>query len=154
MDNLPRQKLKLIIARYGVALYDDPKRCEAFLRDFCGQYRKEINLLINAQKEKIPAELLNSQNSSLPINLTIARLIKRLEDNLAIKPEAAKWSVESWALTLNLITEAEIVTEKPVKPPPIPSPPDKSSDRKNPPSPTVELQYHRKKIQQQQKIIN
>ncbi len=151
MDNLPRQKLKLIIANYGVALHDDSKRCEALLRDFCGQYRQEISVLINAQNEKIPAELLNSQNSSLPISLTIARLIKRLEDNQAIKPEAAKWSVESWALALNIITEAEIVTEKPVSPPPVPSPPDQSSDRKNPPSPTVEPQYRREKIQKQQK---
>ena len=107
MDDLPRQKLKLIIAKYGVVLHDAPQRCEALLRDFCGQYRQEISLLINAQKEKIPAELLNSQNSSLPVSLTIARMSKRLEDNLAIKPEAAKWSVESWALALNLITEAE-----------------------------------------------
>ncbi len=36
MHDLPRQKLKLIIAQYGVVLHDDPKRCEAFLRDFCG----------------------------------------------------------------------------------------------------------------------
>ncbi len=152
MDNLPRQKLKLIIARYGVALHDDSKRCEAFLRDFCGQYRKEINLLINAQKENIPAELLTSQNSSLPVSLTIARLIKRLEDNLAITSEAAKWSVESWALALNLITQAEIVTEKPVSPPLIPSPPDDNSDRQISPTPIVEPQYRRETIQQQQKL--
>ena len=107
MDDLPRQKLKLIIAKYGLVIHDDPQRCEAFLRDFCGQYRQEISLLINAQKEKVPSELLNSQNNSLPVSLTISRLSKRLEDNLAIKPEAAKWSVESWALALNLITEAE-----------------------------------------------
>ena len=52
MHELPRQKLKLIIAKYGVALHEDSKRCEAFLRDFCGQCRKEISLLINAQKKK------------------------------------------------------------------------------------------------------
>ena len=73
MDDLPRQKLKLIIAKYGVVLHDDPQRCEAFLRDFCGQYQQEISLLINAQKEKVPSELLNSQNSSLPISLTISQ---------------------------------------------------------------------------------
>ncbi len=102
MDNLPRQKLKSIIASYGNTLHEDPKRCEALLRDFCGQYRQEIFLLINAQKEKVPSELLNSKNSSLPISLTIARLSKRLEDNLAITSEAAKWSVKSWALAMGV----------------------------------------------------
>jgi hypothetical protein len=95
MDEILSQKLKLIITKYGVVLHENPKPCEALLRDFCGQYRQEISLLVNAQKEKIPADLLNFQNSSLPISLTIARLSKKLENNLAITSEAAKWSVES-----------------------------------------------------------
>ena len=114
MDELPRKQLKSIIASYGIALHENPKRCEALLRDFCGQYRQEISLLINAQKEKVPSELLNSKNSSLPISLTITRLSKRLEDNLAITSEAAKWSVESWALAMGVscqLPESEDETE-------------------------------------------
>jgi hypothetical protein len=51
MNDLPRQKLREIIVQHGRALCDDPKRCEAFLRDYCGQYGREIFILISALKK-------------------------------------------------------------------------------------------------------
>ncbi len=77
MNDLPRQKLKEIIIQYGRSLCDDPRRCEALLRDYCGQYRKEVSVLVNALRENIPTDLLSSQSSSMP-SVTVARLTKRL----------------------------------------------------------------------------
>ena len=63
MDNLPRQKLGEIIARYGHDLSDDPRRTEALLRDHCGAYKREIFVLVSALREQVAADLLSSQGS-------------------------------------------------------------------------------------------
>jgi hypothetical protein len=104
MNDLPREQLKYIIGQYGRSIAEDPKRCEALLRDFCGQYRKEINVLVSAIKESVPADLSSSKNR-VPSTLLLAQLTKRLEDYLAIDREAARWAVESWAIALGLISE-------------------------------------------------
>jgi hypothetical protein len=109
MDNIPRQKLREIILQYGRSLCDDPKRCEAFLQDFCGQYRKEVSVLIIALKERIPANLLASPNSIPPVVL-LARLTKRLQENVSLTEDAARWAVESWGLALGVISEADIAS--------------------------------------------
>jgi hypothetical protein len=106
MNDLPREILKYLIGQYGRSIAEDPKRCEALLRDFCGQYRKEINVLVSAIKESVPADLSNSQNR-VPSTLLLAQLTKRLEDYLAIDREAARWAVESWAIALGLISEKD-----------------------------------------------
>jgi hypothetical protein len=111
MDNLPRQKLSELIVQYGRSLCDDPKRCEAFLRDYCGQYRKEISVLVGVIKERVPADLLASHNSTPP-DVLLARLTKRLEDNLGLAQESAKWAVESWAWALGVINETDIAEGK------------------------------------------
>lgn len=110
MHNLPRQKLSEIIRQYGYSISEDPKKCEALLRDFCGGYRKEIAVLISALKDRVPAELLASQNSGLP-TVKISRLIKGLEENHGLTKAAAKWSVESWALALGVISNEEATRE-------------------------------------------
>jgi hypothetical protein len=102
MDTIPRQKLCEIISRYGSSLSDEPQRCEALLRDLCGQYRKEISALVSAVKEGIARELLSSDNSVSP-EILLESLTQRLQENSALSEEAARWSVESWALALGVI---------------------------------------------------
>ena len=109
MNNIPRQKLREIILQYGRSLCDEPKRCEAFLQDFCGQYHKEVSVLIIALKERVPADLLASPNSIPPVVL-LARLTKRLQENLSLTEDAARWAVESWGLALGVISEADIAS--------------------------------------------
>jgi len=46
MNDIPRQKLQYIISQFGRVVCDEPKRCEALLRDLCPENRREINLLI------------------------------------------------------------------------------------------------------------
>ena len=101
MHDLPRQKLRELITQYGRSLCDDPRRCEALLKDYCGQYKREIFVLVNALKNRVAEELINA-SASVPPALLWARLIQRLEDELAFSEAVARWAVESWALALGL----------------------------------------------------
>ena len=116
MNNIPRQQLYQLIATYGPSLCDDPRRCEALLKDLCAQYRPEVSVLVGALKEKVAAELLASQNN-IPQTVLLARLTKRIHENLALTEDAARWAVESWALALGVIpnTDAEPKPEPPKK---------------------------------------
>jgi hypothetical protein len=103
MDNLPRQKLREIVTEYGRSLCDDPKRCEALLRDYCGEYKREIDALVSALTGGVAAELISSQDR-VPAELVLARLTNRLKDSLAFSDESARWAVESWAMALGVIS--------------------------------------------------
>jgi hypothetical protein len=107
MNNVPRQALRDIITKYGTEVCSNRKRCEGLLRDNCSSFRREISILINALDERVPLDLMAGGNS-VPRELLLSRLAKRLEDNLALTEEAAVWAVESWALALNIITDAEV----------------------------------------------
>ena len=103
MNDLPRQTLGELIAAYGRSLCDDPRRCEALLRDYCGQYKREIFVLVSALKEGVAEELQVTQ-AIMPHPLLIRRLVQRLHDNLGLAEEFAQWAVESWALALGVIS--------------------------------------------------
>ena len=103
MNDLPRQKLCELIAKYGESLCDEPLRCEGLLRDLCGQYRLEVNVLIDAIKERITTDL-RSSSDSVPLEVTLARLTKRFQDHRGATSETARWVVESWALALGKIS--------------------------------------------------
>ena len=107
MTNVPRRALRDIIAKHGREICADSRRCEGLLKDNCGAYRREISILINALEEHIPLDLMAAGNS-VPRELLLNRLAKRLEDNLALTADAAIWAVESWALALGAVSEAEI----------------------------------------------
>jgi len=80
MNNVPRQTLRRIFAKYGNDLCSNARRCEGLLKDLCGEYRREINVLTNAIDERIPLDLLAARNS-MPRELLLTRLAKRLKDN-------------------------------------------------------------------------
>jgi hypothetical protein len=131
MNNIAREKLLQITNRFGISLCDDPRRCEGLLRDLCGDYKREINLLISAMKEQVPANLLSSKGS-IPWELLLNRLTRRLQDNLGLTEEAASWTVESWALALGVIGADEIAQSRPqpaVEAQPIAAPQPSSQER-------------------------
>ena len=107
MNNLPREMLRRILNKHGNAVSGDAKRCENLLMDWCGSYRREINVLVNAVEERVPLDLLAAGNS-MPRELLLTKLEKRLEEQTALTIEAAQWAVESWALALGVTTETEI----------------------------------------------
>jgi parallel beta-helix repeat protein len=101
-----RQTLTEIINKYGRSLADDPRRCEALLRDLCGQYKKEINVLVGALRERVAVDLMASP-AAMPEGVLRARLTGRLRDNLALSEEASTWAVESWAVALGAASIAK-----------------------------------------------
>ncbi len=108
MNDLPRHTLSRIIAEHGRGICDAPKRVEALLRDLCGAHRREINIITGALEERVAADLIAAGNSTVPRDVLLARLAARLRDNLAYTPEAALWGVETWAVALGILSEAEL----------------------------------------------
>jgi formylglycine-generating enzyme required for sulfatase activity len=126
MHNEPREKLHELIIEYGRSLCDNPRRCEALLKDYCGQYKREIFALVNAQKNRVAEDLLKA-SSGIPQSVIVARLIQRLEDELGLAENVAHWAVESWALALGVIQQP-LPEIKPVPAPSIsPVPPPRVS---------------------------
>ena len=107
MNDAPRQKLREILRQHGQVIIENPRRLENLLRDYCGEFRREISVLTMALEEHAVADLL-AASASLPLKVTLARLAQRLCDNLALSEAAARWSIESWAWALGLITDAEL----------------------------------------------
>jgi tetratricopeptide (TPR) repeat protein len=102
LNDQPRQQLQHIISHYGRSVCDDTKRCEALLRDFCPEHKRELNLLIAVLKEGIPQQLLKP-TPHIAIDFTVKRLAQNLHENLGTVEHFAFWAVESWALALNVI---------------------------------------------------
>jgi hypothetical protein len=101
----PRQVLAELVVRYGSSLSHDPRRCEALLRDMCGdQHKRQIFVLVSAVREQVPSDLISSAATS-PIKVQLERLSKRMHDNLGITYDLANWGVESWALALGVLHE-------------------------------------------------
>ncbi|HLM59599.1 MAG TPA: pectinesterase family protein [Pyrinomonadaceae bacterium] len=111
MNELPRRKLLEIVAKRGRSIIENPRRLEGLLRDYCGEHRREISVLVMAVEEHAVLDMLAS-SASLPRKVLLARLTQRLCDNLALSEPAAIWSIESWALALGIISEAEITQDK------------------------------------------
>jgi hypothetical protein len=103
----PRAALRYLMSQHGRSILDDPRRCEALMRDLCPESRREILLLVRAISERVPADLLGSRGG-MPIQMFLAQLTKRLEDNLALSPDASRWTVESWALALGFVAPNEL----------------------------------------------
>jgi hypothetical protein len=104
MHRQVRRTLAKLVQQYGDELIDDPRRTEALLNDLCGKYTREIFVLVNAQRRRVPVELRDAPGW-IPISATVNRLARRLEEQLALTPDAALWAVESWALALGRIQE-------------------------------------------------
>lgn len=109
MNNQPRETLLYIIQTYGRQICDDPRRCEGLLLDLAGQHRREVKVLIAALQERAAADLMRVSDS-IPVSMLLAQLTTRLRDNVAMAEDAARWVVESWALALGVISEADPLT--------------------------------------------
>jgi len=106
VQDIVRDKLAELIGRFGLDLCDDPRRCEALLRDVCGEHRREINALVSATREGVGTELRQS-STGVPKELIVARLTKRLHEDVGIAEDLARWAVETWAIALGLATATE-----------------------------------------------
>ncbi len=109
MNDAPRRKLREIIERHGREIIENPRRVEGLLRDYCGEFRREISVLTMAFEEHAVIDLIDAPKS-LPRTVLLSRLAQRLCDNLALSETAARWSIESWAWALGIISDAELTT--------------------------------------------
>ena len=126
----PRQILFEVLHEYGEGLIEDPRRFEALLRDFCPQWDWKPRVLVDVLKERVPQELSNSSSPSLAL-VKSQQLVERLETDLALTQEAARWAVDSWALAMGVVTAPPPPPPPQRAPPPAPPPPPQPS----PPSP-------------------
>ncbi len=105
MNDQPRSQLRTLVKQEGVDIWKDARRCRGLINDYCGEFRREINLLIAANDEHVPAALTAA---SIPANILLPTLANRLQESRAITSEAAIWAVESWALALGIVTDEEV----------------------------------------------
>ena len=108
MNEQPRQKLREIVARHGQSVVYDARRCEGLLRDYSGQHRREVSVLVSALEEHVPQDLL-APAAGTPRAVVLKRLARRLADNHAISEPAAAWSVNTWAFALGLIAGDDLI---------------------------------------------
>jgi hypothetical protein len=101
MSTTPRDVLVEMVARHGDPLLASPQRCEGLLKDYCGEHRREIFVLVSCLRVGIVDQMRRQTGPS--IKLICARLALKLEQNLAISSDVAKWAVESWAVALGLM---------------------------------------------------
>ncbi len=106
LNNEARRHLVEIVKRYGIKIFDEPRKVEDLLMDFCGDCKKEIFIIVSGLKEGASTELLNSSKSGTQ-KLVIGRLFQRLQDNYAMTEEASIWSIESIAIALGIKSEKE-----------------------------------------------
>ncbi|MBN2004767.1 MAG: hypothetical protein JXA21_15525 [Anaerolineae bacterium] len=116
LHDFPRQKLRTLILEYGPAILEDTRRCRALLLDYCSSYPREVNVLIKALEEGIPASLrvltINSGMAlAVPPALRLAQLAQQLVDMWMFEETAARWAVETWALALDVIQPAEVLPQ-------------------------------------------
>lgn len=95
LDELVPQRLSEILTKHGRPPLTDAKLCENLLKDYCGEYKEEIALLVFAVRERIPSDLLASHDG-LPRDLLRALLVKRLRKDRVVSEGAARWIVDSW----------------------------------------------------------
>jgi len=94
-----RKRLKQLIVQHGSELSYNPQRLEALLKDYCGEHKREINLLVIAARGGTARELLNTPGTKLEA-WDFQRLVKRLSEDTGMSEDFARWAVESWALAL------------------------------------------------------
>jgi hypothetical protein len=105
--DIVREKLCQVVARYGRGICDDHRRCEAVLRDVCADQKREVWALVSVVREGVGAELLGS-DSSIPAELRVSRVTKRILENVGLAEDLARWAVGSWAIALGAIKADEL----------------------------------------------
>ena len=99
---VPREKLRELVAKNGDLLINDSDRCEGLLKDHCGEYRREISALVGALEERVPMELRSSWQNAMTPEAMRARLVQRLQDHRGLAPDVADWAVDAWSYALGV----------------------------------------------------
>jgi len=99
-----QNSLKAIIQEYGHSICKEPSRLEGLLKDYCGEYKKEIFIIVSSTKDGVPGEISGLNDS---LEFARVRLSGRLVDNYAFRQDYADATILLWLLVLGKITLAE-----------------------------------------------
>jgi WD40 repeat protein len=116
MNDAVLTKLKELVTQ-DAALYRDLLRLEGFLRDYAAAHKREVNVLVTAAREGVPAELLKVSGSEVP-SMVVDRLVRRLYDHAGMDQALARWAVAGWAAAFG----KTVASGTPVYPPSPPAP--------------------------------
>jgi len=105
MNDAARQTLVQLVAQEGRSAYENPRRCDALLRDLAPEHKREIFVLVSALEQGVANDLLALQGQ-VPTGVLLAQVTAKLQSALALTDEAARWAVESWALALGVLPGA------------------------------------------------
>lgn len=103
MNDNARLALCDMVRQYGRSAIEDPSRCKGLLHDFLRNERPELTILLGALTEGVPSDLVTSQSAAPPM-ARIAQAIGKLQKNLLLTEDAARWAVESWAVALGVVS--------------------------------------------------
>jgi len=104
MDDIPRIILCTLIREQGVQVIQNASKFQNLLIDYTkGEFKKERKCLNDSLAEGIPDTLLTKKDQ-LSYHQLSQQLSQKLIDNLGVTPELAKWTVDSWALALGVIS--------------------------------------------------
>src|SRR3712207_3900066 len=98
MDPRPPERLTELIAGDGQGLMHDAQRLRASLEDAFPMATREVSVLVAAVEENLPLAL--ARNPAPLTQADLERYARSLAHDRALTPEAARWSVQSWASAL------------------------------------------------------
>jgi WD40 repeat protein len=104
LDDLVPRKLGEILLTHGQSSLTDARLCENLLKDYCGEYKEEIALLVLGVKERIAIDLLVSQDAVEP-DVLRSLLTTRLRRSNSLDEAHARWIVDSWSRAIRSLTE-------------------------------------------------
>ncbi|HYW72339.1 MAG TPA: WD40 repeat domain-containing protein [Pyrinomonadaceae bacterium] len=105
-ESVPRQ-LREILNTHGQSSLTDARLCENLLKDYCGEYKEEISLLVLGVKERIPIDLLVSQDA-VESEVLRGLLVSRLRRNSQLNEGEARWVVDSWSFAVSTLAPADL----------------------------------------------
>ena len=107
LDEIVPHKLSEILIAHGQASLTDARLCESLLKDYCGEYKEEISLLVLGVKERIAIDLLSSQ-AAVDRGVLRSLLTSRLRRHNSLPEGDARWVVDSWSVAVRALTRASV----------------------------------------------
>ena len=112
-ESTPRHILQSIISENDISILENPREFRAFFfRLSDGEYKKELNGLIQSLEEKIPTKM-KIHGTNVPYEILAPGYYKCLQEKYGLTRELAIWTIDSWAFAFGLLND-NIVEAAPV----------------------------------------
>jgi len=101
MNEQVRAVLAQLVQQFGTELCTNGQKLEGLLRDFCGNHRREIHVLLVAARLRVAEEVARHAGGRME-ELAWQRQVSRLYDETGMAEEFATWAVRAWADALGV----------------------------------------------------